>query len=134
MILKNAEVPIAISKMFNVISNIKNEINLPNYQTGRIGQSYNYYWFPIRHKKLEFAFGYFLPLWAKYKTPIFIQFREIWAAEKSEDIIKILYRQGFVYEMGEEYVLPCPFNTNEELVKFLLDFLRLIDDGLKDNA
>ena len=76
MILKDEKVPIALNKLFNTINDVRNHLSSKGIKTGRLGQSYSYYGFSIENETLSCWFGYFLPIWEKYKTPVFLQVKE----------------------------------------------------------
>lgn len=124
MILKDENVPIALNKLFNTIYDVKNHLVSKGFKTGRLGQSYNYYGFFIERETLSCWFGYFLPIWEKYRTPVFLQMREDWIKEEKSELLKKLKEIGFKKEPGHEFVLPFSIdfiaNWKEDLIKILL--------------
>lgn len=124
MILKDENVPIALNKLFNTIYDVKNHLASKGFKTGRLGQSYNYYGFFIERETLSCWFGYFLPIWEKYRTPIFLQMREDWIKEEKSELLKKIKEIGFKKEPGQEFVLPFSIdfiaNWKENLIKILL--------------
>ena len=123
MILKDESVPIALSKLFNTINDVRNHLASKGIKTGRLGQSYNYYGFQIENETLSSCFGYFLPIWEKYKTPIFLQVREEWIKEEKGEVMKKLKKLGIKTEPEHEFVLPFSIDSiaswKEDLTKIL---------------
>jgi len=123
MILKDENVPSALNKLFNTIYDIRNHLASKEIKIGRLGQSYNYYGFHIESETLSSWFGYFLPIWEKYKTPIFLQVREEWIKEEKGEVLKKLKKLGFNQEPGHEFILPFSVDTiatwKEDLTKII---------------
>ena len=76
-----------------------------------MSQSYNYYGFFVERESLSCWWGYFLPLWEKYKTPIFLQVREEWIKSEKAEVIKKLKDLGFKKEPEHEFVLPFSIDS-----------------------
>lgn len=123
MILKQVDVPRALSKVFNTITNIRNSLNSKEIKTGRIGQSYNYFGFDIELTELSIWFGYFLPIWEKYKTPIFLQVRREWFRADEGKILRALQELGFEQEERHEFILPFPVDSIDKWEKELLGLI-----------
>ncbi len=75
-ILTTDKFPIALDKLFNMMFSIRDSVAVQSFKVGRMSQSYKYFGFTIEHQSLSLYFGYFLPLWSQFKTPIFLQIRE----------------------------------------------------------
>ena len=123
MILKDENVPIALSKLFNTINDVRNHLSTQGIKVGRMGQSYNYYGFLIETEALSCWFGYFLPIWDKYKTPIFLQVRQEWIKSEKAEVMKKLKKLDIKPEPEHEFVLPFSIDTiaawKEELTQLL---------------
>ncbi len=127
-ILKDSNVPTALNKIFNIISNLKDTISVEGYKIERVGQSYNYYGFKINYKLFSFWFGYMFPIWRSHETPIFLQLKEEWITDKRnrDDILKLLDENKFQQEDNEGYILPFEIDNiatwKHELIKIMKDF------------
>ena len=123
MVLKNENVPSAISKLFKNIEDIKSHVSNKDIKTLRMSQSYNFYGFFIECKDYKSWFGYFLQIWGKYKTPIFLQIREDWIDINHRSILDKLSGYGFKYEKDHEFVKPFFVddidNWKDELIKII---------------
>ncbi len=111
MILKDENVPSALNKLFNTINDTKNHLASKGIKVGGLGQSYSYYGFQIESKILSSWFGYFLPIWEKYKTPVFLQVREEWIKEEKGEVLKKLKKIGFRKDPEQEFVLPFSIDS-----------------------
>ncbi len=123
MILKDENVPNALNKLFNTIYDIRNYLASKKIKIGRLGQSYNYYGFQIESETLSSWFGYFLPIWEKYKTPVFLQVREEWIKGEKGEVLKKLKKLGFSQEPEQEFILPFSIDSigtwKEDLTKII---------------
>ena len=123
MILKDENIPIALNKLFNTINDVRNHLASKEIKIGRLGQSYNYYGFSIENETLKCWFGYFLPIWDKYKTPIFLQVREEWIKSEKAEVMKKLKELGIKQEPEHEFVLPFSIDSiatwKEDLMRIL---------------
>lgn len=126
MILKDENVPSALNKLFNTIYDIRNYLASKEIKIGRLGQSYNYYGFQIESETLSSWFGYFLPIWEKYKTPVFLQVREEWIKGEKGEVFKKLKKIGFSQEPNHEFILPFSIDSiatwKEDLTNILSNF------------
>jgi hypothetical protein len=123
MILKDSNVPRALNKIFNIISYIRNYLMSKDIKTGRMSQSYNYYGFDIEMEKFTCWFGYSLPTWENYQTPIFLQIRQDWINKKEVSLTNKFPDLGFKYDDDLEYLFPFSIDSigswKEDLVKLL---------------
>ena len=124
MILKDENVPIALNKLFNTINDVRNHLSSKGIKAGRLGQSYNYYGFLIETEILSSWFGYFLPIWEKYKTPIFLQVREEWIKSDKAEVMKKLKNLGIKQEPEHDFVLPFSLDSiatwKEDITQLLI--------------
>lgn len=131
MILKNMDVPSALEKLFKIISTIKNDLDIIEYKTERVGQSYNYFGFHIEHNYFLCWFGYILPIWHEYETPVFLQIKEEWIKDKQEDIMNLIKECKFSRNEEYEYILPFDVddipNWKNDLAKILEEFNKKLD-------
>lgn len=123
MILKNTEVPSALNKVFNTVMDVRNFLEGKEKKTGRMGQSYNYYGFTIELPSFSSWFGYFLPIWEKYKTPVFLQVRREWIRTDEAQILRALRDIGFHQEVEHEFIRPFPVDSINTWKQELLDLL-----------
>jgi hypothetical protein len=127
MILQNPQIPSAINKLFNFIDELRNHVSANKLDVGRMTQSYNYYGFYIEAEKIRLFFGYFLPLWENFKTPIFLHILEDWIKENNKDNIKkILKDNFFIFEKGHHFIRPFKIDSIESWKDELIDILQLI--------
>ncbi|MCG7853432.1 MAG: hypothetical protein MIO92_13000 [Methanosarcinaceae archaeon] len=123
MILQNPDIPAGILKLFNYVENIASELPSMEWKIGRITQSYYYYGFNLDSKRFKCYFGYMLPLWEDFKTPIFLMVRDEWIKGEIESAKALLIENDFV--PGKDHGLVRPFKIDSIAVwkKDLIDIL-----------
>ena len=105
-ILANDNFPVALDKLFNLMFSIRDSVNVQSFKVGRMSQSYKYFGFYIEHQSLSIYFGYFLPLWSQFKTPIFLQIRESYIKNNNDAVLKFIKDNNFSRDSNHEYILP----------------------------
>jgi hypothetical protein len=127
--LQNPQVPSGIIKLFKSVDDIKNTVSAKGWNVGRTSQSYLYYGFYIEAKKTKLFFGYFLPLWENYRTPIFLQVRkEFIKPENSANFEKLLKDSAFVYDKEHEFIRRFKIDSIESWKDELINILQAIVD------
>ncbi len=127
--LKNTDVPAALEKLFARLSGIQARLTVAGYRAGRMGQSYNYYGFSIEHEALKLWFGYSLPQWGTYGTPVFLQLREEWVTAVREPVVEAIQRSRFIKDERLEWVLPFKVDEIDSWPDRLNDVLTVIAEG-----
>ena len=118
-ILANDNFPVALDKLFNLMFSIRDSVNVQSFKVGRMSQSYKYFGFYIEHQSLSLYFGYFLPLWGQFKTPIFLQIRESYIKNNNAVILKFIKDNSFLRDSNHEYILPFKIEECENWVSGL---------------
>lgn len=126
MILQNQEVPVALEKLFAKVRTIRDAFEVVNYRAARIGQSYNYYGFTIEHEYFSLWFGYTLPLWSQFKTPVFLQVRSDWIKANHERISTAL-RHVLKWDEQHQHVMPFELSQEPEWEQKLSTTLSILD-------
>jgi len=129
-LLYNEEIPIVLLKLFDLMFKIRDSVDVSEFKVGRMSQSCHYFGFNIEHKSLSIFFGYFLPLWSHYRTPIFVQIREANINEKRDQIIKFLKTKNFEKDPNQEYILPFKVDAFENWSLNLNNFLHDLENNL----
>ncbi len=128
--LKNTDVPAALEKLFRRVAGMQSRLTADGYSPGRLGQSYNYYGFSVEHEALKLWFGYSLPQWGAYGTPVLLQIREEWIKGERAPVIEAVRRIGFVRDEKLEWVLPFKVDGMESWLDRLQDALAGIAAGV----
>jgi len=127
MILKNKNVPAALNKLVNVINDIRLHLQaqgqVQGFTPGRMSQSYNYYGFTVENEAFSCWFGYFLPIWEKYGTPVFLQVQEDWIKKEKDEILRKLRDNGFDKDEQEQFVRPFAVDSIDSWKKDLVGLL-----------
>ncbi len=126
MILQNQQVPVALEKLFAKVRTMRDAFEVVNYRATRIGQSYNYYGFNIEHEHFSLWFGYVLPLWSQFKTPVFLQVRSDWIKANHEPISAAL-REAFQWIDLHQHVMPFELSQEHEWEQKLSTVLSVLD-------
>lgn len=129
MILKDKNVPTALNKLFNMIADIRDHLATQGFRTGRMGQSYNYYGFTIETEAFSCWFGYFLPIWGKYGTPVFLQVEQEWIKTEKDKILGKLRDNGFDREEVHQFVRPFPVDSIAGWKQDLVELLSQLSGG-----
>lgn len=133
MILKDPNVPNAINKVINTVVDIRDFLISEGFKTGRFGQSYNFYGFFIEAENVSCWFGYYLQVWAKYKTPVVLQVRDKWIKKDKNEVLSKLRELGFETESSSELLLPFPVDRIKNWKQDLKEVLSVIFSGLEKN-
>ena len=128
--LKNTDVPAALEKLFRRVAGMQSQLTAEGYTPGRLGQSYNYYGFAIEHDALKLWFGYSLPQWGVYGTPVLLQIREEGMKGERAPVVEAVRRIGFVKDDKLEWVLPFKVDEMESWLDRLQDALTGIAEGI----
>ncbi len=128
MLLSDPQVPAGLQKVYNAVTNIKEHVKM-QWQVGRTSQSYQYFGFDIKCKGFGLWFGFFLPLWQKYKTPIFLQIRKEWISDNvsSELLFKQSRKLDFRDEEGHDYVKPFLIDADESWKDELFYYIKVLE-------
>jgi len=118
-ILTNDKFPVALDKLFNLMFSIRDSVDVQSFKVGRMSQSYKYFGFTIEHQSLSLYFGYFLPLWSQFRTPIFLQIREAYIKNNNDLILKFIQESNFIRDSNHEYILPFKIEECENWVSEL---------------
>jgi hypothetical protein len=123
MVLKDVNVPKGISKLINIIYNIRDNISKSDnqFKVGSISQSYQYYAFPIEGSNFSCWYGYYLTIWENYGTPVFLQIRR---DKMNPTLFEKITGLGFRAEKREpDFVKPFSIDSidtwNDELINLL---------------
>lgn len=123
MILKEKNVPAALNKLFNTIADIRDHLFAQGFGRGRMSQSYNYYGFEVKTEAFTSWFGYFLPIWEKYGTPVFLQVQESLIKKEKDEILRKLRGYGFEKDEQEQFVRPFPVDSIDSWKQDLVGLL-----------
>ncbi len=123
-ILENNLVPKAITKMINVVYDIREYLLSEGFKAGRIGQSYQYYGFTITLSGIELWFGYSLTTWADLKAPVILQAKKEWIHKSKSELLQNLNDLGFT--KNEDLELALPFHI-EKIDRWKNDIIELLN-------
>ena len=128
MALQDPETPLGLFKLFRNILAIANEVSAKEWKIGRMTQSYLWYGFNIETGMTRLYFGYSLPLWPEFGTPVILQAKP--ADFKLDDKNLVLSRltdNGFKFGKGDKLFRPFKIETIDNWKKELFEIL----DSLK---
>ncbi len=128
MLLKDKNIPIALSKLFNEVSAIKSTFSLEGFKLSKVSQSYNYLGFFLQHQDLDLWFGYFFRLWQNYETAIFLQIKKGWIKSRNDEIDRVIQKIGFINDPTEGHVLPFEMSSIEKWKEQLENILKELTD------
>lgn len=116
MALNQTDVPKALLRLYKKIDYLKLNINFKSLD--KIGQSDSsrYHGFYFGNDTKEFYFGYILPNWEAFGTPIFINIRKNRIHQNVNKTINQLIEFGFQINKDdpEEYLIPFDINNVSE--------------------
>src|ERR1051325_3105902 len=122
-VLTDTNVPAALDKLFKKLTTMRDSLSAEGFVPGRMGQSYNFFGFNATHERVTLWFGYALPQWATYGTPIFLQLRKKWIKTDEEQVLNIARENGFIKDESLEWIVPFQISQVEKWDVLLRDVL-----------
>jgi hypothetical protein len=107
------EIPDLLQRIFKLVERVRGEIAGGNITPGRQIQSYKYWGFRFCMNNKSFWFGYMLPHWGKYETPLFLQTRPSWDGNGTITD-EALARAGFEKGLADDFILPIRLDAGDE--------------------
>lgn len=123
MVLQNPELPTSLLKLFKNIENIANDVSAKGWKISRMTQSYNFYGFYIETESFKLYFGYDLPKWEDFNTPVFLLTKESWFKTDKALTLSQLSENGFIHAKDHSFVLPFAIESISTWKKDLLELL-----------
>lgn len=110
--IMDSEIPVLLQKILAMVDRIKGEIGQQDIEVGRSSQSINVYGFNLTRGGYHFWFGYFLPEWRQYGTPLFLQSNPHWGVRVPDEAR--LLQVGFIRDERCGLLLPVRLEAGEE--------------------
>ena len=123
MALQDPEIPSSLFKLFRNIATIANEITAKQWKIGRMTQSYLLYGFSIETDLARLYFGYSLPLWSEFRTPVILQAVPSDFKLDKNLVVGRLTEIGFISGKNDRLYRPFRIETMNSWKKVLSDIL-----------
>jgi hypothetical protein len=123
MALQDPEIPIGLQKLFRNISAIANEVAAKKWIIGRMTQSYLWYGFNIETDLTRLYFGYSIPLWLEFGTPVILRATDTEFKLDRNLVSNRLIENGFVYGKGNQLIRAFKIESMDCWKRDLLDIL-----------